>query len=69
MESKKVYRIYDKSRKEYLTLGYNQKTTWNVFPSAIIKSYSDSDQKGWVVEEFEYELVRKVEYDIKKVRI
>lgn len=69
MDTKKVYRIYDNFNKEYLTLGSNSKTTWNVFPSGIIKSLAGMDQTNWVVEEFEYELVKKNKYDIKRKRI
>lgn len=55
MESKKVYKIREKGTNEFVSLGYNNKSSWNVYPSVAIK-YSRLNKNDYEVVIFEYEL-------------
>ena len=51
----KVYRIREVSTGKYLTLGYKRRSSWNVFPGAIIKEYPyiKNDIGSYMVDVFE----------------
>lgn len=55
MTNKKVYKIRKKDTGDFVSLGYNQKSSWNVYPSAAIKE-NIQDKSKYEVVIFEYEL-------------
>lgn len=58
MKTKKIYRIRKKGSEDFLSLGYDQKSSWSVYPSAAIKNNSHiiNDKSMFEVVVFEYEL-------------
>lgn len=58
MNNKKVYRIRRKETDYFLSLGYNHKSSWGVYPSAAIKEsptiFENKDDFEIVI--FEYQL-------------
>jgi len=66
MEKKKVYRIREKGKTEFVSLGYNRKNKWNVYPSAAINtSIRESEKDKYEVVVFEYELKEVSTIDLK----
>jgi len=58
MENKKVYKIRKKGTQEFLSLGYNSKRSWAVYPSEALK-YSPkilAAKEDYEIVIFEYEL-------------
>lgn len=50
----KIYRIKDKRSGQYISLGYNRKATWLVFPNAVIKNnIHPDDYKNYQIDMFE----------------
>jgi len=61
MEKKKVYRIRRIGTKEFISVGYNNKSSWNVYPSAAINAntYMFKNKDEFEVVVFEYNLVEE----------
>lgn len=58
----KIYRIWNKLTNSYIRVGYNQKTSWSSFPSAVIKCNPQvfSKKSDFEVHEFETSPSRKL---------
>lgn len=61
-KTKRIYKVWDKTEKKYVSLGYNSKATWSVFPSAAIQ-YSHRNLSDIEVHEFEVNPVMVAIYD------
>lgn len=64
IRSKKVYAIFDKKADNYISMGYNPKSTWGVFPGAAIK-HSDLDINSEDYEVHTFEMVRTTTLNLK----
>ena len=60
----KVYRIKNVKTDKYVSVGYNQKSSWKTFPSEAIKINSDTFNQAefddFEVEVYELKLVQKL---------
>lgn len=67
MKKKKIYRIRKKGSEEFLTLGYNQRTTWSVYPKAVIDNnrHVIDNKENFEVVVFEYELKETTTMNLK----
>lgn len=60
-KTKRIFKVWDNYQKRYVSLGYNSKATWTVFPSSVLKSYTD--MTNLEVHEFEVNPVMVAIYD------
>jgi hypothetical protein len=61
MNTKKIYKIFDKQNNRYLTLGYRPKSSWFVFPSEAIKTNGlDQQPDRFEVDMFEMKLTQSL---------
>lgn len=66
MDIKKIYKIRKKDTQEFVSLGYNNKSKWNVYPSAAIKTSLRNENKvNYEVVVFEYSLKEVNVIDLK----
>lgn len=65
MKNKKVYRVRRKGTDHFISLGYNNKSSWSVYPSAAIKEstaiLNNKDQFEIVTYEFELKEIKTEE--------
>lgn len=65
---KKIYRIKDKRNGEYVRLGYERKSTWLLFPSAVIQTSIDkNDYDNYQVDMFEANPTKSFTLDKKEI--
>lgn len=68
-ELKKVYKIRKKGTvDEFLSLGYNSKSSWSVYPSAAINYNQFNDLSKYEVVLFEYELKEVSVVEMKPIK-
>lgn len=69
MTPKKIYKIRDLRTNKYISLGYKNRSTWSIFPSAVIESsnYKLGDGKNFVVDIFETKLAETVTLKREKI--
>lgn len=61
-KTKKAYKVFHKPSGKYITVGYNRKASWFVFPSAAMQNDSDITLKpdDYEVHQFETIVVNKL---------
>lgn len=67
---KKSYRIREVDTGEYISVGYNRKSSWNAFPSEAISnhSYLTSTPGRFVVDVFELVYTDTLDLDKNKIQ-
>ena len=68
-EIKKSYRIWDIAKATYVSVGYKSHSSWNVFPSAVIKANPQEfkDPSNFEVHEFNHMFNCRLSLDKKAI--